>query len=60
MKVGKLAHENGDLTQSIVAAIKDSVINEDKLEVIRKDAHDLIRVAATLLAMAELLHQQEL
>lgn len=60
MKVGKLAHENGDLTQSIVAAIKDSVINEDELEVIRKDAHDLIRVAATLLAMAELLHQQEL
>lgn len=60
MKVGKLAHENGDLTQSIVAAIKDSVINGDELEVIRKDAHDLIRVAATLLAMAELLHQQEL
>ena len=60
MKVGKLAHENGDLTQSIVAAIKDSVINEDELEVIRKDAHDLIRVAATLLAMAELLHQHEL
>lgn len=60
MKVGNLAHENGDLTQSIVAAINDSVITEDELEVIRKDAHDLIRVAATLLAMAELRHQREL
>lgn len=57
MKVGKLAHESGDLTQSIVAAIKDDVITEDELSVIRKEAYDLIRVAAKLLAMAEIHHK---
>ena len=57
LKVGKLAHENGDLVQSIVAAIKDNVITGDELAVIRKDAYDLIRIAATLLAMAELHHE---
>ena len=55
-KVGKLAHENGDLVQSIVAAIKDNVITADELAVIRKESYDLIRIAATLLAMAELHH----
>lgn len=59
MKVGKLAHENGDLIQSIVAAIKDNVITKDELDVIRKEAFDLIRIAATLLKMAEQHHQQE-
>ncbi|MCU4496347.1 phage regulatory CII family protein [Acinetobacter ursingii] len=56
LKVGKLAHENGDLVQSIVAAIEDKVITDDELAVIRKEAYDLIRIAATLLAMAELHH----
>lgn len=57
MKVGKLAHETGDLTQSIVAAIDDGVITQDELSVIRKEAYDLIRIAATLLAMAEQQHE---
>ena len=55
-KVGKLAHENGDLVQSIVAAIKDNVITADELAVIRKESYELIGIAATLLAMAELHH----
>ena len=53
-KVGKLAHENGDLIQSIVAAINDNVITGDELAVIRKEAYELIGIASTLLAMAEL------
>lgn len=57
LKVGKLAHENGDLIQSIVAAIKDDVITEDELAIIRKESYDLIRIAATLLAMAEMHHE---
>ena len=56
-KVGRLAKENGDLVQSIVTAIKDSVISADELAVIRKESYDLIRIAATLLAMAELHHE---
>ena len=55
-KVGKLAHENGDLIQSIVAAINDNVITGDELAVIRKEAYELIGIASTLLAMAELHH----
>ena len=55
-KVGHLAQENGDLVQSIVTAIKDGVISADELAVIRKESYDLIRIAATLLAMAELHH----
>lgn len=55
-KVGKLAHENGDLVQSIVAAINDNVITADELAVIRKESYELIGIAATLLAMAELHH----
>jgi hypothetical protein len=43
--------------QSIVAAIKDDVITEDELAIIRKESYDLIRIAATLLAMAELHHE---
>lgn len=58
MKVGKLAHETGDLTQSIVAAINDSLITDDELAVIRKEAFDLIRIAAMLLSMSEL-HNKE-
>lgn len=53
MKIGKLAREQGDLSQSIAAAIGDGVISEDELSVIRKDAYELIRVVSTLLAMAE-------
>ena len=56
-KVGKLAHENGDLIQSIVAAINDNVITGDELAVIRKEAYELIGIASTLLAMAELHHE---
>lgn len=56
-KVGRLAQENGDLVQSIVTAIKDGVISADELAVIRKESYDLIRIAATLLAMAELHHE---
>ena len=55
-KVGKLAHKNGDLIQSIVAAINDKVITGDELAVIRKEAYELIGIASTLLAMAELHH----
>ena len=54
--VKHLAQENDDLVQSIVAAIKDNVISADELAVIRKESYDLIRIAATLLAMAELHH----
>lgn len=57
MKIGKLAQENGDLTQSIVAAINDNIITDDELAMIRKEAYDLIRIAAKLLAMAELHHK---
>ena len=53
MKIGKLAREQGDLSQSIATAIGDGVISEDELSVIRKDAFELIRVVSTLLAMAE-------
>ena len=56
-KVGRLAQENGDLVQSIVTAIKDGVISADELAVIRKESYDLIRIAAPLLAMAELHHE---
>ena len=52
-KIGKLAREQGVLAQSIAAALSDGAINNDELSVIRKDAYDLIRIAATLLAMAE-------
>lgn len=52
-KIGKLAREQGALAQSIAAALSDGSINNDELSVIRKDAYDLIRIAATLLAMAE-------
>lgn len=52
-KIGKLAREQGVLAQSIAAALSDGSINNDELSVIRKDAYDLIRIAATLLAMAE-------
>ena len=52
-KIGKLAREQGVLAQSIAAALSDGSINDDELSVIRKDAYDLIRIAATLLAMAE-------
>ena len=52
-KIGKLAQEQGVLAQSIAAALSDGSINNDELSVIRKDAYDLIRIAATLLAMAE-------
>ena len=55
-KVGRLAQENGDLVQSIVTAIKDGVISADELAVIRKESYELIGIAATLLAMAELHH----
>lgn len=53
LKIGKLAQDQGVLAQSIAAAISDNVISHDELSVIRKDAFDLIRIAATLLAMAE-------
>lgn len=53
MKIGKLACEQGDLSQSIATAIGDGVISADELSVIRKDAFELIRVVSTLLAMAE-------
>lgn len=52
-KIGKLAREQGVLAQSIAAALSDGSINNDELSVIRKDAYDLIRITATLLAMAE-------
>ena len=57
MKIGKLAKENGDLSQSIANAISDGVITDDELSVIRKEAYDVIRIAATLLAMAEQQHK---
>lgn len=53
MKIGKLAQEQGDLSQSIATAIGDGVISGEELSVIRKDAYELIRVVSTLLAMAE-------
>lgn len=57
LKIGKLAQEQGDLAQSVAGAIADHVITEDELAVIRKEAYDLIRIASTLLAMAEKHHE---
>lgn len=58
MKIGKLAREQGDLSQSIATAIGDRVISEDEFAVIQKDVMDLVRVALTLLAMVEQQHEQ--
>lgn len=58
MKIGKLAREQGDLSQSIATAIGDRVISEDEFAVIQKDVMDLVRVALTLLAMVEHQHEQ--
>ncbi|WP_151731842.1 phage regulatory CII family protein [Acinetobacter ursingii] len=58
MKIGKLAREQGDLSQSIAAAIGDGVISDEELAVIRNDAFELIRVVSTLLAMAEQQYEQ--
>ena len=58
-KIGKLAREQGVLAQSIAAALSDGSINSDELSVIRKDAYDLIRITATLLAMAEKQYRSE-
>ncbi len=52
-KIGKLAKEQGELSQSIAEAIADKSICSDEYEVIHKDVMDLIRVALTLLAMVE-------
>lgn len=57
MKIGKLAQEQGDLSQSVAKAIGDGCISEDELAVIRKDAFELIRVVSTILAMAEEQHR---
>ncbi len=52
-KIGKLAKEQGELSQSIAEAIADKSICSDEYDVIHKDVMDLIRVALTLLAMVE-------
>ena len=57
-KIGKLAREQGDLSQSIATAIGDGVVSKDELAIIQKDVMDLIRVALTLLAMVEQQHEQ--
>ncbi|QNX02776.1 Rha family transcriptional regulator [Acinetobacter seifertii] len=59
MKIGKLAQEQGDLSQSVAKAIGDGRISEDELATIRKDAFELIRVVSTILAMAEEQHRGE-
>ncbi len=59
MKIGKLAQEQGDLSQSVAKAIGDGRISEDELAIIRKDAFELIRVVSTILAMAEEQHRGE-
>lgn len=58
MKIGKLAREQGDLSQSIATAIGDGVVSKDELAIIQKDVMDLIRVALTLLAMVEQQYEQ--
>nr|WP_314370388.1 phage regulatory CII family protein [uncultured Acinetobacter sp.] len=57
-KIGYLAREQGDLSQSIAAAIGDGIISRDELAVIQKDVMDLIRVALGLLSMVEQQHEQ--
>lgn len=52
-KIGNLAKEQGELSQSIAEAIADKNICSDEYDVIHKDVMDLIRVALTLLAMVE-------
>lgn len=52
-KIGNLAKEQGELSQSIAEAIADKSICSDEYDVIHKDVMDLIRVALTLLAMVE-------
>lgn len=57
MKIGKLAQEQGDLSQSVAKAIGDGCISKDELAVIRKEAFELIRVVSNILAMAEKQHE---
>ncbi|WP_335956283.1 phage regulatory CII family protein [Acinetobacter bereziniae] len=52
-KIGELAQEQGHLSQSIATAISDGRITQHEHDEIYKEAFDLFRVAATLLAMVK-------
>ena len=57
LKIGKLAEETGDLSQTIAKAIADNHICDDEYATIQKDVFDLVRVAAKIWAMVE--HKRE-
>ncbi|MDF2418048.1 Rha family transcriptional regulator [Acinetobacter beijerinckii] len=52
-KIGHLAREQGDLSQSIATAIADKVITKDEADVIHKDVLNLVRASMNLWAMVE-------
>lgn len=52
-QIGKLATEQGELTQSIATAISDGNISKNEHDLIFQEVLDLIRVASTLLTMVK-------
>ncbi|WP_336916616.1 phage regulatory CII family protein [Acinetobacter modestus] len=52
-KIGHLAREQGDLSQSVAMAISDKVITKDEADVIHKDVLNLVRATMNLYALVE-------
>ena len=52
-KIGELAQEQGQLSQSIALAISDGRITQQEHDEIYKEVFDLFRVTATLFAMVK-------
>lgn len=52
-KIGELAQEQGQLSQSVALAISDGRISKNEHDAIYKEVLDLVRVASTLLAMVK-------
>jgi hypothetical protein len=57
-KIGHLAREQGDLSQSIANAIADKVITKDEADVIHKDVLNLVRASMNLWAMVGAYQEQ--
>lgn len=52
-KIGHLAREQGDLSQSVALAIADKVITKEEADVIHKDVLNLVRATMNLQALVE-------
>lgn len=52
-KIGHLAREQGDLSQSVAMAIADKVITKYEADVIHKDVLNLVRATMNLYALVE-------